>query len=1061
MKKRPVPGSLKYFFGRYVLVTALSIFSVAQMDRGTITGRVADESGHVVSHAMVKLTDADRNTTMKADTDNAGLYVFPSIHPGHYRMEVSAVGYRTVELRSLTVYTQDDIQQNFALQSGSATDAIVLMANGIAVDTTGSTKTVVERELVGELPLNGRSFQTLFQLTPGVVITPTSFASQGQFSVNGQRTDANYFIVDGVSANFAIAAGASAGQSAGGSLPALSVFGSTNSLISTDDVQEFAVLTSSYSAQFGRMPGAQVSIVSRSGTNRLSGTAFEYLRNEAVDANDWFANHAGVPRPSLRQNDFGGVLGGPLFLPKSFFFVSFENLELRQPTSRVSDVPSLSARNSAPLSIRPFLDAYPIPNGPDEGNGLALATYGFSNPSNLRTFSGRMDHSFSETQTAFMRFVHSVSTDGQRGAASNSLSTVADTRFSLNALTIGFTTAIKPTVSNDLRFNWSRSLGSSKIAVDNFAGARPLTPSLVFPEGVGIDSGLFEFLPTANPQDVGLSLGTNVDNTISQINVVDDAEFSNHGHVVQIGIDVRRMSPKVATANYTQQVEFSSISAVLDGPALFAVVEATTPVSASFFNTSIYAQDTWRPTHRFTATAGVRWEYSSSPAAHATNGFRPAAVVGSANAAFLAVAPQGSPLYRTPINNFAPRLGLACELERTRYFQSVFRGGVGIYYDVGNGSAGTAISSIAYPFSATKLLFGPLFPLSPGAATSPEVTTKPPFNLIQAFPSRLRTPYTYEWNLSVENAVGLSQTLMFNYVGAVGHSLLRTEQYVGGQNGVPPTFGELLFTSNTGYSNYQAFQAEFVRRAKASHLIASYSLGHSLDNVSTETIFNGPPAVLVNPKTDYGPSDFDIRHLASVGADYELPSLTIGPPISKSLSAHWTADTFVVIRSAPPVDVFVLKQVGLFNYALRPDLIPGEPRFTPDVSVPGDRRINALALSIPDTLRQGNLGRNSFRGFPLFQGDVAIHRYFRISERLGLQARVETFNLLNHPNFAPPLGRLGIVNARGSLASQRGFGSAQTSLAQGLQSGSLGSGFSPLYQIGGPRSVQGVVRIDF
>src|SRR4029077_14594089 len=192
-----------------------------------------------------------------------------------------------------------------------SSESITVEAGAPLVNTeSAAVSTVIDRTFVEDLPLNGRSFQTLIMLTPGVVVTATAFDDQGQFSVNGQRADANYFTVDGVSANFGVTGYPVLVQSAGGALPALGVSGGTNSLVSVDAVQEFRIQTSSFAPEFGRTPGGQISIVTRSGTNAFHGTLFEYLRNDALDANDWFANSRGLKKPALRQNDFGGVLSG-------------------------------------------------------------------------------------------------------------------------------------------------------------------------------------------------------------------------------------------------------------------------------------------------------------------------------------------------------------------------------------------------------------------------------------------------------------------------------------------------------------------------------------------------------------------------------------------------------------------------------------------------------------------------------------------------------------------------------------------------------------------------------
>lgn len=208
--------------------------------------------------------------------------------------------------------------------------------------------TVVDRHFADNLPLNGRSFQTLIMLTPGVVVTQTAFDDQRQFSVNGQRADANYFTVDGASANFGVTGYFPLVQAGGGALPALSVSGGTNSLVSVDAMEEFRVQTSSFAPEFGRTPGGQISIVTRSGTNDFHGTLFEYFRNDVLDARDWFVNYNNLPKPKERQNDFGGVFGGPILKDKTFFFFSYEGLRLRQPSTQQTAVPDNASRQQAP-----------------------------------------------------------------------------------------------------------------------------------------------------------------------------------------------------------------------------------------------------------------------------------------------------------------------------------------------------------------------------------------------------------------------------------------------------------------------------------------------------------------------------------------------------------------------------------------------------------------------------------------------------------------------------------------------------------------------------------------
>src|SRR6266481_3222114 len=284
---------------------------MGQTETATVSGLVTDRTAAAVSGAEVRLQSVERGTVTTATTNNAGIYVFSIVQPGQYQISIQKQGFKQVDLLGLIVNVQDHIEQNFQLEVGSVAESVTVNANDLKINTTDATvSTVVDRQFAENLPMNGRSFQTLIQLTPGVIPTASNFNDGGQFSVNGQRGVSNYWTVDGVSANIGANAFGQNGMS--GVLGSFSAQGGTNGLVSIDAMQEFRIQTSTYAPEFGRTPGAQISIATRSGTNQFQGTAFDYFRNDVLDANDWFSNHFGLPKPAERQNDFGGVLGGPL-----------------------------------------------------------------------------------------------------------------------------------------------------------------------------------------------------------------------------------------------------------------------------------------------------------------------------------------------------------------------------------------------------------------------------------------------------------------------------------------------------------------------------------------------------------------------------------------------------------------------------------------------------------------------------------------------------------------------------------------------------------------------------
>jgi hypothetical protein len=263
----------------------------AQSTNASLTGRITDPSRAFIADVKLTAISTATNFHYATATNGSGEYHLTNLPPGSYRVEIEKPGFKKLIKPDLILHVQNALAVDFEMTVGSASESITVEAGAPLVDTeSASVSTVIDGTFVENIPLNGRSFQTLIMLTPGVVVTATAIDDQGQFSVNGQRTDANYFTVDGVSANFGVTGYPPLVQAAGGGLPALSASGGTNSLVSVDAMQEFRIQTSSFAPEFGRTPGGQISIVTRSGTNDFHGTLFEYFRNSALDANDWFGN---------------------------------------------------------------------------------------------------------------------------------------------------------------------------------------------------------------------------------------------------------------------------------------------------------------------------------------------------------------------------------------------------------------------------------------------------------------------------------------------------------------------------------------------------------------------------------------------------------------------------------------------------------------------------------------------------------------------------------------------------------------------------------------------------
>ena len=1030
-----------------ILVSFPSVLR-AQSTNACLTGRITDPSKGSVADAKIAASRNDTNVRYETTSNSSGEYYLTNLPPGPYQIEIEKPGFKKLIKPDVTIHVQDAIEINFELSLGSTSQTITVEANTLDVNTTDATvSTLVDNRFVENMPLNGRSFSGLIDLTPGVVLVPTSFYEQGQFSVNGQRPDANYFMVDGVSANFGTPT-ASFGQGGTGQLPATNAFGGMSNLVSLDALQEFRIQTSTYAPEFGRTPGAQVSVVTKSGTHTLHGTAFEYLRNDVLDANNWFANNKGLPKPALRQNDFGGVLGGRIIKDKLFFFGSYEGLRVRQPQIANTYVPSLATRQTAPAAVQQLLDAFPQPDGPDLGNGTAAFAAGYSDPSSLDSYGGRIDYLLSERLSLFGRYSDASSSIVQRGGGTfkTAYSNLQHTKDRAQTVTVGADGRITPHVIDELRFNYSLSRGHSFLALDNFGGAMPPSDAVLFPSSQSSSNSLFFFFGDFNPFGLSFSAGKLANNLQHQINLTDSISTIIGRHQLKFGIDYRRLNPEEGEAPYQLYYQFGSLANVLANSVPAAFVVSRTPVQMVISNWSIFVQDTWKVTHNLTATYGLRWDYNTAPSS--PNGTPPFTVNQVNDLSTATLAPAGTPLWHPQKDDLAPRLGLAWQARSNL----VIRAGAGIFYDLGYSDITNAM--IDFPYIQEKLIFGTSFPLSPSAAAPPRFTTSPPAAVMAVVDPNHVLPRTYEWNAAIEHSVSRADVLTLTYVGAGGRKLMRKDIYIGPN---PNFTGEFDVLSNHGTSSYNAMQAQY--RHRLSHglqTLLSYTWGHSIDDASSDVNYQNVPLAESPASAERGPSDYDIRHTLSGAVSYDIPGPRNG--ILRRVFASWSTDSIVYVRSTPPVNVVTGQNpFGSAAGALagaasvqRPNVVPGVPFYLPAAGEPCGRIINAAAFTIPPS-GQGNLGRNALRGCDAVQFDTTLRRQFHLTERLALQARADFFNIFNHPNFGSPINFL----------SSPQFGRPTQMLASSLGSGGQSGGLSPLYQIGGPRSIQLALKLQF
>jgi hypothetical protein len=1074
-RRAKLPKDLHMRFSlRIAFVLALlSALACAQITNATITGRVVDPSNSLVTDAKVEAISLNTNIHYSGQTNREGLFTITGVPPGPYRVAASKAGFRTIVREDVVLRVQDIVALNFTLQVGSVSETVTVTGGAPMVDTqSAAVSTVIDQSYVANMPLNGRSFQDLILLTPGVVTqtpqAPGTLGGTGEFSVNGQRTESNYYTVDGVSANIGAASGSYNGyqntssSGASGSVPGATALGTTQALTSVDALQEFRVASSTYSAEFGRNPGAQIAFETKSGTQQWHGSAFNYLRNGYFDAQDWFNDYAGLKNGSLHQNDFGGTFGGPVWIPgayngkdKTFFFVSYEGLRLNAPVPANPSlyVPDNALRASAPVALQPVMSAYPAPtpDGQDfasSGAAQYLATW--ANPSSINATSARFDENVSSQLRLFFRFNNTTSSSAARGNSSGnapSVELISDS--TVRTYTAGATSMFSNRLTNDFRLNYSSNVSSANQFISPIGGSAPLDLNQF--SGLGpTGEGSVCIVQSISFQCMGLDQGR-WSGAQQQWNVVDTVSLTAGSHQFKFGVDYRRLTPNAVVGTPTIGYDYYSSTDVQSNSAtLFAnQYDSAFPLYKNF---AVFADDQWRVSRRVTLDMGLRWEVDPPPSA--AKGRTPYTLQGT-SVDTLVLQPQGTPLWRTTWFNFAPRLGAAYSITNKDGWQTVARGGVGVFFDtgqqmgslafVGPGFSALNVTSGSYPVSASTpgLLLPITDPCQQSACPGPYNTT--PYG----YSPHLQLPYTLHWNASIEQSLGKWQALTVSYVASRASRLLQTNFLSPTNN---PNSSFLVLVQNGLTSDYDAFQTQFQRRLNAGlTALASYTWSHCLDYGSNNTLYG----------YIRGNCDFDVRHSFSGAVSYNLPGVSSNA-VAHAVLSHWGVDTRFMARTAFPVG---LVGSGFFGpdekyHSESLTLVPGQTVYLSGANCasilqaagelqtgygcPGGRGFNPNAFTNASS-GFGNAPRNFAGLFGAWQMDTAVRREFPINERMKLQFRAEAFNLFNHPNF-------GTVDEY--------FGDPKFGLATGTLANAL-STESPLYQLGGPRSMQFALKLLF
>ena len=975
----------------------------AQATNGTIQGTVTDPSGAVVNGATVEVKNLRTGVARSAVTNEQGRYRVPDLIVGDYETQVKMNGFQTSVQRNIAVTVGSERVIDFTLQVGQSQQTITVESQVSQVETTSAgITTLVESRQIADLPLNGRNYTQLIALAPGVQQTvsgfPSGFYGRGaDFSVSGARPEGQAFLLDNTNV-----------QDFWNHGPGSAVLGTT---LGVEAIAEFTTQTNTYSAQFGGA-GSAINAVTKSGTNEFHGSAYEYLRNSALDARAFYDP---AKLPAFRRNQFGGSLGGPIKKDKAFFFVNYEGLRNSQGQTRPTFVPDADARKGiipglpqitiSPL-INQLLSYYPIPTS-SIGGGLGPYNPVATQVGNEDYFLGRVDYNLSDKDSVFVRYVKDGAQfdDPFSGGpiplwpethhTGNHYATIEERHiFSpsiINLLRAGFVRTSEASDLNNnlpgLSFYPNRKNGTVTIA----GGVAPLGSSIFLP-----------FLFVQNKFSGG-----------------DDVYWTHGNHNIKFGGVVERVQSNVDAPGWLGgQYNFNSLADFLNAsPFLFfGPLPSQSDGYRDFRELDLtgYIHDDWKVSRTLTLNLGLRYSFVTNPVTskHPLN-----AITDYLHSTAFERVPnvfKDNPSLR----NFDPRFGFAWDPFKDH--KTAIRGGYGIFH---NPIAPRTYASAYYfnpPYSFNVQVF-PTFP----TPTFPATLQPSQSNAVNYDTSA--TPYQEQWNFNVQRQLDTATILTVGYVGSRGvHLFIQRDQNppttTTGANGrrvfstpgpfgpvtnprVNPALGPYNGAEASGNSVYHSLQVNLNHRFQR-HFQGqlSYTWSHCIDNGSNTYGLEGGFPVMdpYNSATDRGNCLFDRRHAFVFSGLYEVPFRANF--VGHQLVEGWQLNGFWSIRTGipfTPSDGYDYPGMGAAFVNPRPDLVGGRTADNIQVGTL-DRWFDPTAYVLPPAGQLGNAGRNSLFGPHFWNVDFSLFKDVPITERFKAQFRAEFFNILNHSNWGNP-----------------------------------------------------------
>ena len=1062
------------------LLAAILIGAVAtqaQTYRGTIKGQVHDAGDRSVAGASIEATNVATGLKRGASSGADGAFVIAELPPGTYEVVASAKDFAPVSQQAVVEVGADTtLDVSISPVKG---EVVTVTAVAPLIDPTRDTLgQVVDNRLVTELPLNGRDFGKLVALTPGVTVEGSGVAGTekgfGQFNINGNRDRSNNYTLDGTDNNDPFFNNSALNQ--------VGITGAPASLLPIDSIQEFN-LQSQFAAEYGRNSGSVVNIVTKSGTNAFHGSLFEFFRNDALDARNFF-NPSSDPKSAFRNNQFGGSLGGPIVKDKTFFFFAYEGQRERVGSNFILSVPTQTQVNTARTlasgvlggPVNPALDQilnfFPAPTGFNGTSGTVPTTVKDKN--DLNSFIAKVDQQLSSNETFSVRYAYGSSDQtfplgslGGFGSGSRLPQFAQESPTRVQVVSASLLSVLGSDKLNEVRFGYSRFRTSFRSIDDTFDPASIGLSNL----GTG-KSGLPEIDFSGLIENLGATAFSIPRGRLSQTYQILDNFTWNHGrNTWKFGGEYRRANVDSFNDNLERGLlSFSSgngfsndpvtdalTSYYLGGPSAFAGEGDTGNTQRTTFTNgfSLFAQDDYRATSKLTLNLGLRWEY-----------FGP---LGETNNLLSNLNPTTGLLqlvkqpYNRDLTDFGPRIGFAY----SPINNLVIRGGYGIYYDyvpqnllIANftNSAGLVTNPIGRK-AVLPLTFDPNAWASTVTTPVFSTNTAGPFSVFVT-PRDLPTPQMQNWNLNIQRQFGRAFSLETGYVGGKGTHLTRlfdANQSDANGNVPNPGFAAEDVFSDSASSTYHALQ--LTGRLQAWHRFSGFTTwtySKSLDDASDGIDFNFATAAFpqdsTNLRAEKGPSTFDTRHRFTTALNYEVPEWQALP---KRVAEGWQLNVIATAQTGRPIPIVNSNDTsGRFNFHQRPNVVPGVDPILPNWN-PVTGYLNPLAFQQPADGTFGDLGRNEIFGPAFGDFDFSISKNTRLYEQTQLQFRAEFFNIMNHPNFALPNGTIVPgVNADGSLntgAGPAGLITQTPDVAQG----------NPGLGGGGPRVIQLSLRLTF